>query len=377
MIEQALLIGITALLAVGQLGRIELMGGLINGYWFEVLMGVFALWYALHHRKTLFKPTQVTRAATVFIGWLLVSFFIPFHAFTLVQNGIAFLYLARLVLYTLFTIAVMSWVQKAEGNRAFVRSLLFTFTILLLLISAAQYVLVHDLWSMYPYGWDPHELRIFGAYLDVFVPAAFFGLLAIYWFTQKNYALVAVLSIELVLTFSRSAYLALALVVFITVLATRKWHYLAFFVIAFVLMVALAPKQAGEGVNLMRTSTIQSRLHDTALGLQIVASNSITGVGYNHIRYVKEQMGLLRLDDYSHSAAAFSSSYLIILVSSGIIGLLLFANLYWRIFALKGMAPYGIYLGVMALFDNVLLYGMIAVVVVLLFAVNYPWSSSQ
>ena len=90
----------------------------------------------------------------------------------------------------------------------------------------------------------------------------------------------------------------------------------------------------------------------------------------NHIRYIKEQMGLLATDDRSHSAAAFHSSYLIMLVSAGPIGFLLFFVLVWQLFKQKEMHEYGVFLGVMALFDNVLLYGMIAVIMATI-AVTY------
>ncbi|MFH0979866.1 MAG: O-antigen ligase family protein, partial [Candidatus Roizmanbacteria bacterium] len=111
-----------------------------------------------------------------------------------------------------------------------------------------------------------------------------------------------------------------------------------------------APKPTGEGVNLTRTFSIISRVEDYREGINLFIKKPILGYGYNRLRYVRN------IQD-SHAGASFSSSYLTILVSSGImglIGLMSLVRLIWK--KKKNFRFLLLFLAVVSLFDNVLLH---------------------
>lgn len=121
----------------------------------------------------------------------------------------------------------------------------------------------------------------------------------------------------------------------------------------------LAPRPFGEGVNLLRTSTIESRLTDYDQGLKLWQKNPVFGVGYNRIRYLKPAIGE-ELRGESHAGASFHSSYLIILVTAGVVGLGAFAYWLWTIAKISNFTIISaIFLGVYSLFDNILLHPFI------------------
>jgi len=138
---------------------------------------------------------------------------------------------------------------------------------------------------------------------------------------------------------------------------------------AVVVFAVLAPTPFGEGVNLLRTSTIESRIEDYDQGLKLWQKNPVLGVGYNRIRYFKPVIGeelrdptspRLRGASASHAGASFHSSYLVVLVTAGVVGFGAFSYWLWTIAKLSSFAMIAaIFLGVYSLVDNILLHPFI------------------
>jgi len=120
--------------------------------------------------------------------------------------------------------------------------------------------------------------------------------------------------------------------------------------------IVLAPKPFGEGVKLFRTSTIESRLVDYRVGLNLFLKNPLIGVGYNRIRYFKPpDTSLIR--GLSHAGASFHSSYLIVAVTSGVVGLGAFLYWFWLTGRMSDFALVsGVFISVYSLFDNIILH---------------------
>jgi O-antigen ligase len=378
MIERALITGIFVALLAGQFGRFELTDRLVNVYIHELLMGVWLLVAAYRQRKEIVQyALHHARAFSSFLAWTAVTFLIGIPLFTLSQNSLSMLYFARIVLYGIFIISCKKWIGENSQRKTVLLSAVYTFSWLLVGISFVQYITVKDLWSMYRYGWDPHQFRIFATYLDVYVAAALFGILFLFWFDRKKYLLSLLLLVCLALTFSRSGYIAAATAFIVYAVVHRNYLIGVGLVALLGILILFVPKQWGEGVNLLRTVTIQSRLADAQLGIRLWSKAPVTGHGYNRLRYVKEQMGLLRIDDRSHSASSFHSSYLIILATTGIVGLALCLWTLYTVFRPVELIPYGALLGVMAVFDNVLLYGMIVCVMFFVAVLSHPLHTSR
>jgi hypothetical protein len=121
------------------------------------------------------------------------------------------------------------------------------------------------------YGWDDHYYRLLGTQLD---PAFAGAILLITFFLTFNMkymhwrsVLQTLIVVGMGLTFSRATYLAFTLsLVFFIGLNWRRgrkklWHFV--YLPLLILVIFLAPKPTGEGVNLTRTSTIVSRVTNT------------------------------------------------------------------------------------------------------------------
>jgi O-antigen ligase len=126
------------------------------------------------------------------------------------------------------------------------------------------------------------------------------------------------------------------------------------YLVLLISLVFIAPKQFGEGVNLTRTFSIFSRVKDYQDGLKLFLERPIIGYGYNRLRTVKK-------DYTSHSGSAFSSSYLTILVSAGVMGFISLIGL-MRLIWTKTAGKYRsvlIFLATISFFDNVFLHPFI------------------
>ncbi len=377
MIERILAIAIATSVLFGQFGRIELGNRLVNIYLHELGMIMWLVYQFMRFRFKTFQSIFHIPPLIYFVVWMVIGFIATTPQFTFIQNVLSALYPLRFILYVCFISSFTTWLYDNGINRSFGVSILYTFSVLLVGVSLLQYIFVKDLWSMYPYGWDPHQFRVFATYLDVYVAAAILGLLTLFWVYKKKYVLAGALLVCLALTFSRSAYIALFASLIVYAFSHKTYKLAVLLGVIFIGLIVIIPKQWGEGVNLLRTSTIGSRIADAKLGVQIWQTAPLEGHGYNHIRYVKEQMNLLHLDDRSHSAASFHSSYLIILAATGVIGLVLFI---WTLYVLlhhEYARVYGVFLAVMALFDNVLLYGMVVVIAVLVVMLSRPLRTSR
>jgi O-antigen ligase len=360
MFDLILLMGIFVSLLAGQFTRIELINSLANVYVHEFLLVVFIL-YSLY-RFGAAPLINFFKRKAVWIFFLLVvfSFALSFNQFSLSQNGIAALYFVRVVLYLLFGVYFFALLRKVPQARQMVFRFIYTFSVLLLIITAIQYVFFPNFWGLYIFGWDPHLYRASAIYLDVFIAAALYGIFAIFWYTKKNWVLSACFILALILSLSRSAYVGFVVSILYLFVSQKKWKTLVISFIGFIVLIIVMPKPFGEGGNLLRTASIKSRVLDYELGITLWQKKPLFGYGYNRIRFAKEQLGLASMDDKSHSLAAFHSSFMVILVSTGIVGLMSFVYLlisFMRRY--PAMRVYLIYLVVMSLFDNVLLHVLV------------------
>lgn len=375
MFDSFILTAIFISLLAGQFARIELINALANVYVHEFFLLIFVcrsiVQFGLVPIRNIFKSKQIL----IFFFIILISFFISIKEFTLLQNGIALLYLGRLILYVLFGIYLFALAKRERHMRIFIFNLIYTFSILLLITTAIQYVFFPNFWKLYALGWDPHLYRASAIYFDVYIAAAIYGLLAFFWFSKNKKILSFLFIIALVLTFSRSAYIAFVLSMLYFFITQKKWKELFISLCLFGVLILVVPKPFGEGVNLLRTSSINSRILDYKLGLSLWQKKPLFGFGYNRIRFAKEELNLALIDDKSHSLSSFHSSFLIILVTTGIVGFISFVIL--LISFLKKypkLRVYVLFILSMSLFDNVLLHVLVLLPCLFLAAHLIYWS---
>jgi hypothetical protein len=197
---------------------------------------------------------------------------------------------------------------------------LWGYIIMAILSGLVQYFYYPDLRNLFYDGWDPHYFRLFGTYFEPVIAAAVYGVILIFAVTAKRLNLAVrvlvgvIMAGMLVATFSRAAWISLILTALIYAARTKVIKIVVGALVIAGLIFVLLPKPSGEGVNILRTSTIFSRLTDYQEGLVIWQNNLVFGIGYNHIPAVKITP---QLDSSvpNHAAGSLHSSFLIILAS--------------------------------------------------------------
>lgn len=332
------------LFSLGQLGRVSFFNQQVNFYLYEVvlLVTLFFLFlkYQLNPMKIAWKKHK---SIFLFIFILFLSLLFNLQNFNLFQNIVGFLYFFRLVLYFLYFFYV-------GYHSPSIKKGIFLIAVLTVISTLIQYFFYPDLRNLIYQGWDPHLYRTFGLFFDTSISAAIFGI----FFLTVNQSVIKIIYLILTaLSFSRSTYLGISLTLIYSFINQKQFKKIILFFVFFTALVFFIPKPSGEGVNLKRLYSIASRTEDYRLGLTLWKNKPLIGYGYNRIRYIKNNSSI-------HSGAAFSSSFLTILVSSGILGLLGFIYVLWSLRKTNKVAPVLlIFLSIVSLFDNILLHPFI------------------
>jgi hypothetical protein len=237
-----------------------------------------------------------------------------------------------------------------------------------------QYFLYPNLRNLIYLGWDPHLFRIFGVFFDTSIASTIFGVIIIFLilnykkFTFSVFSRVLLLISYIVLgllTYSRGFYISILTTLFVYFIFSKKLKALIVVLLIFSFGLLVLPRPFGEGVNLLRTYSIESRIKDYDEGILEWKSSPVFGIGYNHLKSIRSKNYIIP----SHSASAYQSSFLTILVTSGLIGLIAFMLALKRLWFFNPNAKfYMIFLSVFSLMDNILLHPYI--LFLLLFLVN-------
>lgn len=351
------------LFSFGQLSRISFFGQQINGYLYELgILGILGILGRKYKTKPIREVFFHFRIVFLLFLSLLVSFILGLGKFTLFQNAVSFLYFLRLLLYFGFFFYLIYHLKKNLRFKQVLGKGLSIFILFTIFTSLTQYILYPNLRNLLYAGWDPHQFRLYGLFFDTSLAGAVYGILFLYFFLKRHYFGAAIFLIFIVLTFSRSLYVAI-LIVTILIAIEQKWYRQLFLLIgAFLLLILIVPKPSGEGVNLLRLFSIQSRRNDYRVAIKIWQKNPLFGIGYNRIRYVKRQMNVVEEvgSDVNHSGASFHSSFLIMLVAGGILGVLGFLGVIYKFFKFSNIIAYYVtFLGLLSLADNILLHPFI------------------
>ncbi len=286
----------------------------------------------------------------------------PFLVIALISAGIhifdypiqafstGLLYFFRLILYLNVGYIIL---QKPSAELRTILKYVFISLIAFACFGLIQYILFPDLRSLYYQGWDEHLYRIYGTLFDPnFSGALFvFGFILSCGFYLENkqrnsnqhnkpvhYAIFSGLCFTaLMLTYSRSSYLMFGVSVILLSIFVRNAKFLFITSLFFIIGLILLPKSLpGEGVNLARTVSVNSRLVAYQQATEIFLKHPVFGVGFNMYRYAQHQAGFLKENGNAqswltnHSGAGVPNSYLFILATTGLIGFLAFLYMVGR-----------------------------------------------
>lgn len=327
------LISLIFLLSLGQLQRIQISNN-VAFYLHDCFIVAFLLkelFTAITQRKKIIEKLKKIKIfqkkilfvflAVTFLSWILAILEGRF-------DFRAILYLTRLIAYVCFVFLL----QKQLNDKNWLWKLV-SFNILLL--GFLQYFFLPDLRFLVYEGYDDHFYRLVSTILD----PAFTGLIFVFnlnyylWQKKKNWTLIILFAIGLLLTYSRSSYLAFLVSSLILLLVRKDLSKKAILLIllGFFASLPFLPKQSGgDGVNLLRTTSAQARISNDQVILQNMnGADWIIGQGL----FIPSQNRQVTANIPSHSH--FADNLLVFLLSNlGIIGSSLFIVLIWRVLKL-------------------------------------------
>src|SRR3990167_4256714 len=223
-----LLISVLASIISGQLIRLPFLGasGAITlADIFVLATDLTFIIYALWIKKSLKIENKIFFPALLFILAATASTILAAGTFKLSEIFISLLFLIRFIFYFFLSIVIFNVVTYEKVHSWF--KIILSIGTLFTVVGLFQFVLLPDLSFLSIYGWDPHQQRIVGTFLDPNYSGMIFVVIfviatSIFLYQKKKYKifsfypLVAAISfIALILTFSRSSYLA-----FLTAIAT-------------------------------------------------------------------------------------------------------------------------------------------------------------
>lgn len=281
------------LLSLGQLERLQLTQS-IAIYFHDILI-IFYLFIqfilAFPARKKIIQKLQKNKyfSKKLFICsfcWIAVGWLYQLGRGTF--QWTALLYFARFFAYLAF-VFLLRYKFPRTGRIAFL------IAVILLCLGWLQYFFLPDLRFLKLSGYDDHYYRLTSTLLDPNFIGLIFVLAIIYLFAHHvTFAkpwfglLLLAFSGALLLTYSRSSYLTFFFVLgfLICLPSTSKRQRIGLFALVglSVLAIPFLPQQmGGEGVNLLRTASVNARVvHDQAILQQLTPVEWIIGNGFLH-----------------------------------------------------------------------------------------------
>lgn len=303
---------------------------------------IFLSWTTWHlsSKKAVRWPPFLNNLSIIY-GILLASLVLNLQSFKLEEILIGFSYFLRLFFYSFLSVILFDLHKnKSKINRGSI-SLFFLWTgLVLAILGLIQYFFVPDIRSLSSLGWDLHYYRVVGPFLDpnfmgILLTIPILEILSEFLSQRKissgKLALLCLILIPFLLTYSRSSYLALVMGVITLLVLNKKIKLVFFFLLSFFISILLLPRPGGEGVKLERTASILQRSESWQTALQVWRGSPLFGIGFNNYRYQLHKLGFLPEKDWqeSHAASGVENSFILILATSGVFGLTAFV---WFLF---------------------------------------------
>lgn len=306
----------------------------VNIYIQDLIVGLIATFslFAFLRKKKEFKLPSLIKPMFVFLGIAGFSLLINILTFPLREIVVGALYWLRMAAFSTGYLAL-----KEINLQRWDKYLLIIGTSIAIL-GLEQYLLWPDLGVLEYLGWDPHYYRAAGTFLDPNFMGIILVLSLIILLTKwRNnliyYFLFTIHLAILILTYSRASYLAFGIVFLLICWLKRirpKQLIIFGFLIVSILALILSHSKEGEGVKLERTSSVISRLGSWKQAILITKNYPLFGVGFNTYRYAIHKEGLSKGEWLiSHAGAGVDSSFLFVLATTGLVGLVGYAW-FWK-----------------------------------------------
>lgn len=376
-------------LPLAQLARIQLSGNINSTLFDAFVMLTGAIWMSIHlvsRRRAgeafLFRPILL-----VFLVMLL-SLLVNIFRYSVSDTTVALLYALRWVFFASVYFVVWGFDEKFKK---IIPDFLVTAGSVLVLFGYIQFFFYPNLRNLYYLGWDEHLVRMFSTLLDPNFFGAFLVLFFIFLLgllTKKNrhselparlwrvqnlsglfirtnvrdsgvvpprndgrlgmiiLSMLAILTfIAIFLTTSRSAILMLmvSLCTYLILIGKKKW-IMAFFGVLLGIFLLSSRFFYIENINPFRIASSLARVESAFDALSIIQRNPVLGVGFNAYRYAQYEYELRNPETSypNHADSGTDNSFLFILATTGIGGLVVYLFMLFTMFKL-GRRAQGMY----------------------------------
>ncbi len=250
------------ILSLGQLQRIPVAWG--AQYAHELVLFIFLFITRQRYARVLLKTWKESASNTKILVALIISGVLLQNFVSDDQRGLLLTFRAFLYASTAWTV----YLSVSTKQKKLLRIFLLASGVVMAVMGLLQYLFLPDVRFLVALGWDDHYYRAIGSMLD----PNYLGILLVFtmanlWTWAKEIpenwriALTMLLSVTIGMTLSRATFLAAA--VFLVLQFFKKRKIVAIAAVTIGLTILLVPKPTGEGVNLLRTSSITSRVsHD-------------------------------------------------------------------------------------------------------------------
>lgn len=295
-----------------------------------VTVGFLAIWQLGISKKLEFPKIY---------GWIVGFMLCGLIGAVVVKEWSGLVYLVRFGVYSLWLWVGYSLIKSGVAKITDFEKLLLISGVLLIFGGVGQMIWLPNLKSLEGFGYDPHINRMTGLFLD---PNFFGALLVIVWgvcttrwlFWKQKFDLVwmVVVSLGIVMSLSRSAYLMwLVVIVGLSLWQSKK---LIVIMLAVGMVLVLTVPRVGERMmgGLRVDASASERLESWSKGVDIWKGSPVFGIGFDNIRIISEREGMLKTysRDGGNSGAGVDSSLLLVLVTSGVVGLLFYIG-FWAV----------------------------------------------
>jgi O-antigen ligase len=321
-------------LVVGQLVRFSFSGGTANLLPTDILLpAVIGVWL-LARIATGTIPFTASRLTAPVLAWLAaiaLSLLLGLRSLNLDSHDslAAALYAVRWLLYFGAFLLTADSIRSVRVARAIIFTLLAC-AVVVALLGFVQLRVLPDFSSMVPKGWDPHVGRLLSTWFDPNFVGGFFAFtlllaLGIAWDSRGGVriallAAVTVLLAALLLTYSRSAYAGL-LVGGALFAVLRARILLVIGALIAIVAFAAVPRIQERVIGVRSVDeTTSLRIVSWNNALEVARDHPVFGVGYNAYRFAQVSYAFLN-DPAEHSAGGSDSSFLTVLVTTGVFGL--------------------------------------------------------
>lgn len=311
----------------------------------DVIVGLlFMLLVFRKSRIKSFKNYLLLQAIFLSVG--LLSLLINQLIYRDVNVFVSVAYTMRYIMYLSLILVPQYFKNSVQLINAFVLS-----GTTLLLIGFFQLFFYSDMRPYIHLGWDNHLYRLVATFFDPNFVGVYFALFTLFLFIVVSklpfkksipYLLLAFFSVVAVyVTYSRTALLSFVASLCVLAIFTKRLKLLLIFLFAGVAVLFLVSDTHIEGLNPFRTASVSHRFQTVLDTQKVIEKNTLIGVGFNAYRYAQIRYDLRSTAgaSISNADAGSDNSYLFVLATVGIFGLIPYILSYWflikEIFSLR------------------------------------------